>query len=279
MLVADFRSTREVFPVLSCGTCRLKVTSPRPQDDRLGNYYPSEDYISHSNKIKGLLDGLYKLARTRALDLKESWLRKWVGQSPKRLLDYGAGNGAFLNHCASKGWTAVGVEMSASARAVAQKDFGIALLDPSKAKDAVQAESVEVVSLWHVLEHLPELDEHLQFFARVLAPGGKLVVAVPNPYSLDAEYYRENWAAYDVPLHLWHFSKEALDLLTSKHGFKRIDTKGLPFDAYYISMLSEKKAGRSLAPLRGFWRGFLSNRAARGNGQWSSLVHVFEKAN
>lgn len=275
--VADFRTTKEEFRVITCSSCGLKATSPRPEDDRLGHYYPSEEYISHSNKAKGVLDGLYKLARMRSLALKEAWLRSWSGGSAKKLLDYGAGNGAFLHHCQSKGWQVLGVEMSATARAVAAKDFGLELLDPAEAKRTEWGASMDIISLWHVLEHLPDLDGHMQFFANALVQGGKLVVAVPNPYSQDAEKYRQNWAAYDVPLHLWHFSKESLDQLAATHGLVRVHTRGLPFDAYYISMLSEKKAGSAFAPIRGMWHGFLSNMKARRTGQWSSLVHVFEK--
>lgn len=275
--VADFRSTREEFDLKRCLSCGLIVTSPRPEDEDLAKYYPSEDYISHSNKARGPMDWIYKLVRSRALGMKRKWVLTQTGE-PGTLLDYGAGNGAFAHHCKNNGWEVQGVELSESARQVANRDFGLHLVSPEEALNGGVKGNLDAITLWHVLEHLPDPSQWADRFSSWLKPGGTLVIAVPNPGSYDAAHYSSNWAAYDVPLHLWHFSPRSLDLLLEPRGFQRKATIGMPFDSYYVSMLSEKKKGSSLAPLKGFLTGWRSNRAAKTSGQWSSLVHVFKKA-
>jgi 2-polyprenyl-3-methyl-5-hydroxy-6-metoxy-1,4-benzoquinol methylase len=139
--------------------------------------------------------------------------------------------------------------------------------------------SFEVITLWHVLEHLPNLNSSMSQFFKLLKDTGTLVIAVPNINSYDAKKYQQYWAAYDVPRHLWHFSPNTVSLLAEQCGFQIIDIKPMPFDAFYVSMLSEKYKNKKFATLRGLYRGLLSCFICLFNKKKSSsLIYVMKKA-
>lgn len=268
-----FRGDGELFSIKECVNCKLWVTSPRPEN--LAEYYETEDYISHTDSKKSVLDYAYHWVRSIALKSK---LKLINTNSPKKgnLLDYGAGTAHFLNTAKQDGWKVVGIEPSKDAREVAKKNFDIILEDPALV-DWVSIKDKDCITLWHVLEHLPEINEHLVNFHKSLVSGGCLIIAVPNHESHDSKHYKENWAALDVPLHLWHFKKSNIKMLADKHGFDLMEIKNMPFDSYYVSLLSEKIKNNSSNPISAFWRGFVSNSRGMSKKNASSLIYILKK--
>lgn len=194
----DYFLSQEVFRIDRCLTCGFKFTNPRPEKEDLSNYYKSEEYISHSNTNKGLSSRLYKLVRAFTLGQKERLISRHVSRGT--ILDYGCGTGHFLSYCKSKGWQTIGFEPDPGASGIAMAQ-GIKVY--SKESDLIKPSSgYNAISLWHVLEHLPELKDTLSFLKEKLNQNGIFVVAVPNPESYDARYYGPYWAAYDLPRHL-----------------------------------------------------------------------------
>ncbi|MCB9186630.1 MAG: methyltransferase domain-containing protein [Flavobacteriales bacterium] len=130
------------------------------------------------------------------------------------------------------------------------------------------------------MEHVHRLDETLIEFHRILKPNGNLIIAVPNHTSYDAKIYREDWAAYDVPRHLYHFNPLTIEPLLNDAGFELTRMKPMWFDSVYVSLLSEKNRGNSglVAWLRAGLIGTLSNLSAVfDTKKCSSVIYVFKK--
>lgn len=271
-----FRGNNQLFQIQECEKCALRITNPRPEEgEELNAYYETEDYVSHTDEDKGLVNKLYLLVRSRALKSKLTLVSKHA--KGKNLCDYGAGTGAFLAYAKTRGWNTFGFEPSEVARSQALKK-GVLLKAPDDRKD-IARESVDVITMWHVLEHLPQLNSDLDFLKSILKREGKLIIAVPNHESKDAVHYQKNWAAYDLPLHLYHFKKANISLLGEKHGFVLKEIKNMPFDSFYVSMLSEKIKNGKNNYLRALWHGITSNLAGMGGKKnMSSLIYVLEKS-
>ena len=135
---------------------------------------------------------------------------------------------------------------------------------------------VEAITLWHVLEHVTDMPETLAFFKAKLKKDGVLIIAVPNHVSYDAQYYKEFWAAYDVPRHLHHFDLKSMKALLQNDGFKLVETKPMKFDSFYVSMLSEKCKTGSVNLLKAFWIGLCSNFKAKDSSSYSSTIYIFK---
>jgi 2-polyprenyl-3-methyl-5-hydroxy-6-metoxy-1,4-benzoquinol methylase len=267
----DHTVSQESFTIMRCSGCGFLLTSPRPENSDLGKYYKSEQYISHSNTSKGWVNRMYKLARRFTLAQKFRLVNPYAQQSG--LLDIGCGTGAFLNYCAEKGLRVEGVEPDDDARRFAQSEYGFALKTEEEL-DTWAAGQFSAITMWHVLEHVPNLQERIAQLKRLLDAQGRVFVAVPNHRSADAQYYKEFWAAYDVPRHLWHFSPSTIRSLFNKQGFVLERTLPMKLDAYYVSLLSERY--RNGSALNALWQGFRSNWKA-GDDQWSSQIYVFKK--
>lgn len=267
----DHFLSKEPFSIVRCSSCGFRFTNPRPDNEELSEYYKSEEYISHSNTNKGLSARLYKLVRNFTLGLKERLITRYVSRGT--ILDYGCGTGHFLSYCKSKGWHTTGFEPDSGASDLARNQ-GITVY--SKESDLINSEAkYNVISLWHVLEHLAELKETIQYLKGKLKPKGILVIAVPNPESFDAKYYGSFWAAYDLPRHLYHFSSKDMERLFSDLGFEMVNKRGMYFDSVYVSLLSEKyKRGKQsllLAPIIGL----CSNLMALFSQEYSSNIYIF----
>ena len=271
----DFLLSKEEFTIVRCANCCFLFTNPRPEDHDLERYYLSSDYISHTNSSKGLLNWLYQKARLFALGKKLKLINN-LSQKGK-LLDIGCGTGEFLNICKKNSWLTRGVEPSDLARNQAIKNYKLNVSDNLDLSQ-FDKDSFDIVTLWHVLEHLPNLEETVDHLELILKENGKVIIAVPNYKSWDACYYKKYWAAYDLPIHLWHFSKNTISQLFTKHGFSLVKTKGMILDSFYVSILSEKyKTGKENF-IKAFVIGMLSNIMGlftkRG---YSSTIYVFEK--
>ena len=270
----DYFLTKEDFIIMECPHCGLRFTSPRPSPDVIGKYYQSEEYYSHQQNNKGLVPRIYEFIKSFNVKHKAS-LAIW-GLSVGKMLDIGCGVGDFLVQVKKQGWEVHGIEPSDDARNIAQTRLGFRPKDPSEYSH-FDDHSFDVITMWHVLEHIDDLHFQTSEIVRLLKPGGRLVIALPNFQSFDCQYYKDKWAAWDVPRHLNHFAPETLKSIFTSLGFQFIDTQKLIWDAYYISYMSERFLGHSLPLVRGAFIGLRSNCKARRSGMYSSLVYRFQK--
>jgi 2-polyprenyl-3-methyl-5-hydroxy-6-metoxy-1,4-benzoquinol methylase len=277
----DFTYSKQPFDIVSCDSCGLHFTNPRPDENGIGVFYDNPEYVSHTDTNEGLLFRLYGIVKNYTLGQKRKLLE--FLSTDKTVLDYGAGSGDFSNELASTGWKVSSFEPDSNARQLIQKkNTSIELID---SLDSLNDKSKSVIALWHVLEHVHRLQETIQHFNRILTDDGKLIIAVPNHTSYDAKFYQENWAAYDVPRHLYHFNPDTIQTLMNSQGFKLVGMKPMWFDSYYVSLLSEKNSSNSrlLKSLIGWGRAFIigsiSNLKALGDTKkCSSVTYIFEKA-
>lgn len=267
--------TQEEFDVFECSHCGLLFTVPRPSPDIIGRYYQSEEYYSHQQNKKGFIPRVYEAVKS--LNVKNKVKMTIQGLPPGRILDIGCGVGDFLCQVKQKNWDVVGIEPSDDAKDIAEARLGFRPLSPTESKTLPDA-SFDVITLWHVLEHIDDLKFQTSEIMRLLKPNGRLIIALPNFQSFDCQYYKEKWAAWDVPRHLNHFSPDTLRSIIVSLGFVPLDTKKLVWDAYYISFLSERYCQHRLPLLRGAWVGLRSNVKARRSGMYSSLVYRFQKS-
>ena len=268
----DDTVSRETFPIWKCEECTFLFTNNTPEAETLGKYYQSEEYISHSNSNKGLFNKLYKLVRNITLKQKVNYLGNEIGV----LLEFGSGTGELLAACKEKGWRCLGIEPEEKARKQAYKNHKLELTETSERIELVEY-SIDRIMLWHVLEHIPNLKETVGRIKHWLKKDGELLIAVPNHKSWDAKFYQENWAAYDVPRHLYHFDKESMSVLLRQHDLEITKIIPMWFDAFYVSMLSEKiKTGRKRL-LKGAIIGLFSNLCAFfGNKEFSSQIFIIK---
>ena len=273
----DYYASGEEFEVVRCVHCGFMMTQNAPVEAEIGKYYETPDYISHSDTRKGLMNRIYHEVRRYMLGRKASLVEHASRMKRGQLLDYGTGTGYFPQTMRQRGWYVKAIEKNAKARAFAREHFNLEV----EAEEALQAypdASFDVITLWHVMEHLEHLNEMWQTLSRLLKERGVLVVAVPNPSSKDAEMYQEGWAAYDVPRHLWHFTPSVMQQFGAKHGFVLESKYPMPFDAFYVSMLSEKYKGCRLPFLKGMWAGLLAWFSSLVNKERSSsMIYVFRK--
>ena len=273
----DYTATGETFEVWECKSCGMRFTQNAPIEQDAARYYQSPDYISHSDTRKGLVNKVYHYVRAIMLRRKARLVKRATGLSEGNLLDIGAGTGYFANEMKHCGFYVNAIEPDRGARETAARNFGIVEQEPaalSKFGDG----SFDVVTMWHVMEHVYRLPEEWQTIRRLLKDKGVLIVAVPNCISADAAHYKEKWAAYDVPRHLWHFSPYTMRLVAQQHGFCLEEIHPMPFDGFYVSMLSEKNSGAALPFLRGCLRGLSCYLRALCDKRYSSsLIYVFRK--
>jgi 2-polyprenyl-3-methyl-5-hydroxy-6-metoxy-1,4-benzoquinol methylase len=273
LVVEDKSVSKESFAIVQCTACGFQFTNPRPDPASIGRYYESDAYVSHNSAAAGLINQAYKVARFFTMRRKVGLLNK-VAPRKGNVLDYGCGTGHFLAACQSNGWKVQGLEPNARAREEAAQRVGQPITTDNLG--SFEADSFDAITLWHVLEHIHDLNDTLRQLISLLKPDGTLLIAVPNVDSPDAQHYRQDWAAYDVPRHLYHFSPKTLMQLLKKHKMVVRDTLPLTLDAYYVSMLSEKnRAERGEGLLTVLRTGYQSNsQAARDQGNYSSLIYV-----
>jgi SAM-dependent methyltransferase len=273
----DATVSQETFDLMRCPACDFVWTKNPPSPDEIGRYYQSEDYIAHTDTRKGVINRLFHLGRSWMLGRKRCLIEKHLVGSGKNLLDIGCGTGYFLAHMRENGWQVSGVEPGEGARAFAQSEFGLNIL-PSEALDHFPSGQFDVITLWHVLEHIHDLEGTVKQCRRLLREDGLFVIALPNWKSWDARHYGSLWAAWDVPRHLWHFSPAAFRKGMERHRLSIFATRRMLLDAFYISMLSEQNQGHSLAPVRGLISGLVSNWVATWKkDRCSSLIYLIRK--
>ena len=274
--VKDHSVSGEIFQLVYNKEYDILETFPQLSPDKLSEYYKSENYISHTDSRRNVFERVYHLVRRYSLKQKLKLIEKH-SHSGKTLLDVGCGTGDFLKTALNAGWEVQGVEPNERARAIANRKTNNKVDTPG-ALDNFQDASFDVITLWHVLEHLPNLEQQIKMLSRLLKRDGILIIAVPNFKSYDAKHYKTFWAAYDVPRHLWHFSKDSVKKLFSDIGMTLYQIKPMLFDSFYVSLLSEKYKSGKIKPLKGFYRGLVSNLKAIRSGEWSSLIYLLKKS-
>ncbi|MBT8219792.1 MAG: class I SAM-dependent methyltransferase [Bacteroidia bacterium] len=276
MEVKDHSISQETFPLWKCSDCDFCFTQHPPTEEECGQYYESEDYISHSDTKESLTDRMYHLARNYMLRRKWKLVKRYTNNRRQgQLLDYGSGTGYFLDYAIQQGWDVEGIEVSESARKFCKDQFDI---DASPAEFLFSTKKkYDAITLWHVLEHLYDFHRYIDRFKTLLKSEGTLIIAVPNYQSLDAQSYGPHWAAYDVPRHLWHFKPKDLKRLAVKHQMKIVGKYGMPLDALYVSILSEKyRKGGGL--ISGGIKGLMSNlKAITNKDKYSSVIYILKK--
>jgi predicted SAM-dependent methyltransferase len=269
----DYTVSKEAFTILKCDKCKLAYTNPRPEESNLGKYYESNEYISHSNSTKGWFNKIYQIARSTNIKLK----LKTIGNTKGSLLEIGSGTGELLKACKNIGWQTTGVEPSEIARTNARNNLDLNLIESINNVNLAD-KSQDIIMMWHVLEHVSNLKETTHRINSLLKDSGKLIIAVPNYNSYDAKYYKESWAAYDVPRHLSHFSKETMASTLKNAGFKIEEIKPMWLDSFYVSMLSEKIKTGNKNPLKAVAIGLKSNlKALLLTKEYSSLIFIAKK--
>lgn len=273
--VTDHAISKESFQLKKCWECELVVTSPQPEADKLSRFYQSDNYISHSGKSNNIINSVYLQARKISLGWKQNIIANQ--QSIGSILDVGCGTGEFLQRMKSSGWQVSGIEPIDTARKKAAQILNQTIHESLENTIG----EFDVITLWHVLEHLPNLNESMEKIHKLLKPKGSLIIAVPNHNSQDAKTYKKFWAAYDTPRHLWHFNKSAMSRLLQNHKFIQEKILPMKLDSYYVSLLSEKYKHNGQMGLEGtvnaILNGLLSNLKAKKSGEYSSLIYVATK--
>jgi 2-polyprenyl-3-methyl-5-hydroxy-6-metoxy-1,4-benzoquinol methylase len=274
----DHFLSRESFEIFKCSDCGFVFTQDHPGEAEAGRYYESEEYISHTDSKKSITDLAYQMIRKLMLMRKNRLVRKYTGISAGKILDIGCGTGHFLSSMKLAGWETVGIEINEKARNYAGSKFNIEVITPGKII-TLGTGSFDCITLWHVLEHFHEPYRTMEEVYRILKPGGICLIALPNNNSFDAKYYRQEWAAFDVPRHLWHFNQDTFSLFAELNKFKLHTIKTLPFDVFYISILSEKYRNQKMAFLIGSLKGlYFSMKSFIVKSGSSSFIYVLRKS-
>lgn len=273
--IKDHAVSGELFRLKKNEVYGFLETVPKPDLNKLSEYYESEDYISHTDAKRNLFEKIYHAVREFSVKQKVNLISKYAS-SGNQLLDVGCGTGDFLQAAQNNQWTVFGIEPNAKARTIANQKTGNRVYNADHLWK-FEKDQFDVITLWHVLEHLPDLENQLQQFHELLKSGGVLIIAVPNYKSYDAEYYQKFWAAYDVPRHLWHFDRTSIKNVAEKFQFKHLKTRPMWFDAFYVSLLSEKYKTGKMNPVKAIGIGFLSNLKAIFTKEASSLIYILKK--
>ncbi len=276
----DYTVSHESFDLIYDQEKDMLITTPKPKIEELGKYYESEEYISHTDAKRSLMDKVYQLVKNYTIKQKVVLINS-LKTEQKTILDIGCGTGDFLAACKNNAWQITGVEPNKKAREIAYKKFDIdkkksILLNEDLEQVLSSNKKFDVISMWHVLEHVPNLETYISKLKKLLKPGGTIIIAVPNFKSFDASYYGKYWAAYDVPRHLWHFSKKSIQRLFKKQNLEVVETLPMKFDSYYVSLLSEKYKNKKINYAKAVWIGFQSNLKAKRNFEYSSLIYLIK---
>ncbi len=269
--VKDHSISKEKFRLLRDESIDLVFTYPQPNEEKLPSYYESEDYISHTDGNRSLFEKAYQFVKNIALKKKLTLINEFQ-PSKGVLLDIGTGTGDFLSQAKQNGWQIIGVEPNERAKKIALKK-GVSYIDSTS---QLEDHSVDVVTMWHVLEHVPDVNAQIKELKRLLKPTGTIVVAVPNFNSFDAKHYQEFWAAYDVPRHLWHFSRLSIEKLFEREKLQLVETRPMMFDAFYVALLSEKYKTGNMKYITAFLVGLQSNWKARTTNEYSSHIYIIK---
>ena len=271
----DYYATQEMFTLMQCSSCQFIFTQDHPKEDDMGRYYDTPDYVSHSDTKKGMVNSIYHWARSFMLHQKYTMLRRESMVKKGSIMDIGCGTGYFLETMQKKGWQTQGVEVNTHAREAASKRLSQTV---ASSLHAIENQRFDIISLWHVMEHLHDLPYTFGRLQELLNDEGLLVVALPNAAAHDAAHYQNDWGAYDPPRHVWHFTADTFSQIAQQHGFRIEKIAPMPLDAFYVSMLSEKYQQHQMPFFKGMWQGVKAFGASWGNPKKSSsIIYLLRK--
>jgi len=234
----DYKITQETFSLEKCPECTLIFTVDPPLGENIGRYYESDDYLEHSNRKNDLFSKMYSWGRDLMFGYKYGIIKK-LGPKGK-ILDIGAGSGYYLNFMSKKGYEVQGIEMSERARNHAKSEHGLHIHPDEMFHNRDFKQKFDMISLWHVMEHLYDLNKVMKRFDELLNPNGSLVIALPNYNALEVQTYKKYWNGWDVPRHLWHFSPQSIRKLVGNHGFEITSMHTMPLDPLFNTLLTNK---------------------------------------
>ncbi len=269
----DFFYSHDNFSLFKCNSCQLIFTNPYPEETNLSEYYKTEKYLSHNTQSINPITFLYKVVRK--INIREKYAIVESFKKEGNIIDIGCGTGELLNWFKKNNWKTIGVEPNDHARSIAQNIYHLDVknIDYLKKKTSKR---FEVITMWHVLEHVPNVKERINSIKNLLADDGIVIIAVPNIVSFDALFYKEYWAGLDVPRHLYHFSSQSLKTLFEQFNMKIIREIPMKYDAFYVSWLSEKYKNNNFPLIRGILKGIKFNRKAKRNGEYSSKIYIIK---
>ena len=270
----DYRISQLDFEIHSCWNCGLHYTKAVPSADTIGSFYKADSYDSHRVDNKSLISRIYRMVRKINVAKKIKWIHRY---NSKRglVVDYGCGLGHLVSELKNQGYNAQGFEIDADVRALSRETLNLEI-HPLEDFHLLDEASISVITMWHVLEHVYELNSDFQHIVDKLADDGAIFIAVPNFKSYDAKFYKKEWEAYDLPRHLYHFDNESIKRFCSRFGLRLESKIPMRFDSYYVSMRSEKNKKNGFL-LRGVLIGWLSNLLSFRYG-YSSHAYVFKKS-
>jgi len=278
LICKDHLVSGEDFGLYKCASCGFVFTQDHPDEAAMPQYYESDDYISHSDVSKGLSNKLYRQVRGIMLRRKKNLIQKKTRLIKGTLLDIGCGTGYFAGTMKKAGWLVTGIEINEKARNFAVSRFSLNVMSPEQIS-SLPSKSFDCITLWHVLEHFHNPFKYFSEISKLLKPGGLCLVALPNCSSYDAKHYRQFWAAYDVPRHLWHFEPFSFNHFLKKAGFRCEEIRNLPFDVFYISILSEKYKGSGIFFIKGLIKGTLFFlQSLLNTRRSSSIIYLLRKS-
>jgi 2-polyprenyl-3-methyl-5-hydroxy-6-metoxy-1,4-benzoquinol methylase len=275
--IEDYSVSHEKFKLSKCSNCELKFTNPRPTQNDIAPYYDFPEYYSHEDKISNITQAIYSYIRKYAVNSKVE-LFNTLKPTKGNLLDYGCGTGELVAKAKSKGWNVEGVEPNDKARNYASDKTQITIKKEFESTE----QTYDVISLFHVLEHIHELRKTIKKLVTNLKSGGYIIIAVPNPESFDAKKYGNHWAGWDVPRHLYHFNGKSMKIFATEFGLELENVLPMKFDSYYVSLLSEGYQNPKQPILVRYWKSFITGRksnsiAATQNNNYSSKLYLFKK--
>lgn len=270
----DYFFTNEKFSLSQCDSCNFVFTNPIPQQDEIGKYYETEIYLSHDSTNKGIIGSIYNKVRQINLKKKYSIVSKY--KSTGSILDIGCGTGELLNYFEKEKWQTLGIEPNEGAREFAKANYNISVKEESEL-NRLDSKSHDVISMWHVLEHVYNLNDRMNSVVRILKEDGVAIIALPMVDSPDSIKFKKYWAGLDVPRHLYHFSAKTFELLAKKHKLKVIGKYPMKFDSLYVSWLSNKALNKRFAFINGVVDGLVSNGRANKLTNYSSMIFVLQR--
>lgn len=268
---ADYFLTMEKFTVVKCDLCNFIFTNPVPDKENLSYYYESKEYLSHQTNNKSLIGRIYTTVKRINIQKKYKLIQQY--RSSGSVLEIGTGTGELLYYFKKRGWKTTGIEPNEKARLFANKQYELEVFDEIQL-DSYSLKSFDVIMMWHVLEHIFDLQDRMKQIKKLLKENGYLFIAVPNINSYDFSKYGSHWAGLDLPRHLYHFNENSIKKLLQKHALKYITSYPMKFDAYYVSLLSERYLDSLLPYLSAFKNGYRSNHYAKHNNEYSSMIFV-----
>jgi len=278
LTAVDHLVTGDSFQIYACLDCKIKHTYPRPNSEKLAQYYQSSEYYSHMDESKTFFSRVYGMVRNIALVMKRKQIQKITNSRSGKILDIGCGTGEFLNVMQISDWEVKGIDASETARKIAFDKYNLSV-DGIEAISALESDYYDIITMWHSLEHVPDPSLYLKNIKRALKQQGLLLIALPNNESYDADHYQEAWAAYDVPRHLYHFSSASITNLLGLFDFQLRSRKGMPFDPFYVSILSEKQKNNGGNLFKGLFIGLISWLFAIFDVERSSsIIYLFKRS-